>query len=138
MSVTMQILIVDLSGSLCNSCGSVKVCLRFQNWVTLSIFRSRGLIWLLGHAGVQLCPFCADLNVQLCGSEICRCRRYFVHHFVWQCGSDTFVWLPFIISAAPNFVSDPDPLVLKAYTPGYVKSQIDLLKRQKKFTTKLV
>ena len=28
--------------------------------------------------------------------------------------------------------------MLKAYTPGYVQSQIDLLKRQKKFTTKLV
>ena len=57
---------------------------------------------------------------------------------MWQCSSDMFVQLPFIISAAPNFVSDPDPLVLKAYTPGYVQSQIDLLKRQKKFTTKLV
>ena len=55
-----------------------------------------------------------------------------------QCGSVSFVWLPFIIRAAPNFVSDPDPLVLKAYTPAYVQSQIDLLKRQKKFTEKLV
>ena len=87
---------------------------------------------------MQLCLFCADLNVQLCGSKICHCRHYFVHCFMRQCGSDTFVRLPFIISAAPNFVSDPDPLVLKAYTPGYVQSQIDLLKRQKKFTTKLV
>ena len=87
---------------------------------------------------MQLCLFCADLNVQLCGSEICHCRRYFVHRFVWQCSSDTFVRLPFIICVAPNFISDPDPLVLKAYTPAYVQSQIDLLKRQKKFTTKLV
>ena len=55
-----------------------------------------------------------------------------------RCGSVTFMLLPFIICAAPNFISDPDPLVLKAYTPGYVQSQIDLLKRQKKFTTKLV
>ena len=55
-----------------------------------------------------------------------------------QCGSVSFVRLPFIIRAAPNFVSDPDPLVLKAYTPAYVQSQLDLLKRQKKFTTKLV
>ena len=55
-----------------------------------------------------------------------------------QCGSVIFVQLPFIICAAPNFVSDPDPLVLKAYTPAYVQSQIDLLKRQKKFTEKLV
>ena len=55
-----------------------------------------------------------------------------------RCGSVTFVRLHFIICAAPNFVSDPDPLVLNAYTPGYVQSQIDLLKRQKKFTTKLV
>ena len=55
-----------------------------------------------------------------------------------RCGSVTFVRLLFIICAAPNFVSDPDPLVLKVYTPGYVQSQIDLLKRQKKFTTKLV
>ena len=87
---------------------------------------------------MRLCLFRADLNVQLCGSEICHCRRYFVHHFVRQCGSVTFVRLPFIICEARNFVSDPDPLVLKAYTPGYVQSQIDLLKRQKKFTTKLV
>ena len=129
---------VDLCGSLCNSCGSVKVSLRFQNWVTRSIFRFRGLTWSLGRAGVRLCLFCADLKVQLCGSEICRCRRYFVHRFVRRCGSVTFVRLLFIICAAPNFVSDPDPLVLKAYTPGYVQSQIDLLKRQKKFTTKLV
>ena len=85
-----------------------------------------------------LCPFRAVLNVQLCSSEICHCRRCCIHHFVWQCGSVTFVRLPFIICAALNFVSDPDPLVLKAYTPGYVQSQIDLLKRQKKFTTKLV
>ena len=28
--------------------------------------------------------------------------------------------------------------MLKAYTPAYVQSQIDLLKRQKKFTTKLI
>ena len=62
----------------------------------------------------------------------------FFLHFVWQCGSVIFVRLPFIIRAAPNFVSHPDPLVLKAYTPAYVQSQIDLLKRQKKFTTKLV
>ena len=55
-----------------------------------------------------------------------------------RCGSVIFVRLPFIIHAAPNFVSDPDPLVLKAYTPAYVQSQIDLLKRQKKFTEKLV
>ena len=55
-----------------------------------------------------------------------------------RCGSVSFVRLPFIICAAPNFVSDPDPLVLKAYTPAYVQSQIDLLKRQKKFTEKLV
>ena len=55
-----------------------------------------------------------------------------------RCGSVIFVQLPFIICVAPNFVSDPDPLVLKAYTPAYVQSQIDLLKRQKKFTEKLV
>ena len=55
-----------------------------------------------------------------------------------RCSSVSFVRLLFIIRAAPNFVSDPDPLVLKAYTPAYVQSQIDLLKRQKKFTTKLV
>ena len=55
-----------------------------------------------------------------------------------RCGSVIFMRLPFIICAAPNFVSDPDPLVLKAYTPAYVQSQIDLLKRQKKFTEKLV
>ena len=67
--------------------------------------------------------------MKLCGSEISRCRRYFVHRFVRQCGSVTFVRLPFISCAAPNFVSDPDPLVLKAYTPAYVQSQIDLLKR---------
>ena len=72
------------------------------------------------------------------GSQLRHCRCYFVRHSVQWCGSVTFVWLPFIISAAPNFVSDLDPLVLKAYTPGYVQSQIDLLKRQKKFTTKLV
>ena len=54
------------------------------------------------------------------------------------CGSVSFMWFSFIICAAPNFVSDPDPLVLKAYTPAYVQSQIDLLKRQKKFTEKLV
>ena len=47
-----------------------------------------------------------------------------------QCGSVSFVRVPFIIRA--------DPLVLKAYTPAYVQSQLDLLKRQKKFTTKLV
>ena len=88
--------------------------------------------------GVWLCLFCADLSVELCGSKISRCHRYFVHRFVRQCGSVTFVRLPFIICVAPNFVSDPDPLVLKAYTPAYVQSQIDLLKRQKKFTTKLV
>ena len=58
--------------------------------------------------------------------------------FVRRCGSVIFVQLPFITRAAPNFVSDPDPLVLKAYTPAYVQSQIDLLKRQKKFTEKLV
>ena len=74
----------------------------------------------------------------MCGSELCRCHRYFVRRFVRRCGSVTFVRLPFIICAAPNFISDPDPLVLKAYTPGYVQSKIDLLKRQKKFTTKLV
>ena len=55
-----------------------------------------------------------------------------------RCSSVTFVRLPFIICAAPNFVSDLDPLVLKAYTPAYVQNQIDLLKRQKKFTTKLI
>ena len=55
-----------------------------------------------------------------------------------QCGSVSFVQFSFIIHAAPNFISDPDPLVLKAYTPAYVQSQIDLLKRQKKFTTKLI
>ena len=55
-----------------------------------------------------------------------------------RCSSVSFVQLPFIIRAAPNFVSDLDPLVLKAYTPAYVQSQIDLLKRQKKFTEKLV
>ena len=48
-----------------------------------------------------------------------------------QCGSDTFVQLPFIIGVALNFVSDPDPLVLKAYTPGYVQSQIDLFEEAK-------
>ena len=53
---------------------------------------------------------------------------------MWRCGSISFVWLPFIIRAAPNFISDPDPLVLKAYTPAYVQSQ----KRQKKFTEILV
>ena len=74
----------------------------------------------------------------MCGSEIRHCCRYFVHRFVRRCGSVTFVRLSFIICAAPNFVSDPDPLVLKAHTPGYYQSQIDLLKRQKKFTTKLV
>ena len=55
-----------------------------------------------------------------------------------QCSSVTFMRLPFIKRAAPNFVSDPDRLVLMSYTPAYVQSQIDLLKRQKKFTTKLV
>ena len=35
------------------------------------------------------------------------------------------MWLPFIIRAALNFISDPDPLVLKAYTPAYVQSQIE-------------
>ena len=74
----------------------------------------------------------------MCGSEISHCHHYFFHRFVWQCGSVTFVWLSFIICVAPIFFSDPDPLVLKAYTPGYVQSQIDLLMRQKKFTTKLV
>ena len=74
----------------------------------------------------------------MCGSKIHRCRHYFVHHFVRRCSSVTFVWLFFVISAAPIFFSDPDPLVFKAYTPAYVQSQIDLLKRQKKFTTKLV
>ena len=61
--------------------------------------------------------------------------------FIVLCGGAVlsfFVQLPFIICVAPNFISDPDPLVLKAYTPAYVQSQIDLLKRQKKFTEKLV
>ena len=62
MSVNVRILIVAPCGSLCNSCSSVKACLRFQNWVTWSIFGSRGLIWSLGHVGVWLCLFCADLN----------------------------------------------------------------------------
>ena len=64
-----------------------------------------------------------------------------VNLFIVSCGGvvlSFFVRLPFIIRAAPNFISDPDPLVLKAYTPAYVQSQIDLLKRQKKFTEKLV
>ena len=74
----------------------------------------------------------------MCGSKLRRCRRYFVRRSVWWCGSVIFVQLPFIICAAPNFVSDPDQLVLKAYTPAFVQSQIDLLKRQKKFTTKLI
>ena len=55
-----------------------------------------------------------------------------------RCGSEIFARLRFNFSAALIFFTDPDPLVLKAYTPGYVQSQIDLLKRQKKFTTKLV
>ena len=74
----------------------------------------------------------------MCGSEIHHCCHYFVRRFMRRCGSVIFVRLLFIICAAPNFISDPDPLVLKAYTPAYVQSQIDLLKRQKKFTTKLV
>ena len=57
---------------------------------------------------------------------------------MWLCGSDIFVQLRFVFSVAPIFFSDLDPLVLKAYTPAYVQSHIDLLKRQKKFTTKLV
>ena len=39
--------------------------------------------------------------------------------------------------AAPVFVSEPAPLVLKAYTPAFIQSQLDLLKRQKKFTEKI-
>ena len=73
-----------------------------------------------------------------CAAPKFHCRRYFIHRFVRQCGFVTFVLLLFIICAAPNFITDLDPLVLKVYTPGYVQSQIDLLKRQKKFNTKLV
>ena len=65
MLVTVQILIVDSCGSLCNSCGSVKVCLLFQNWVTWSIFRSRGLTWLLGHVGVRLSVLCRSKRVNV-------------------------------------------------------------------------
>ena len=74
----------------------------------------------------------------MCGSKSHCYRHCCVRCFVRRCGFVIFVWLPFIIRVASNFFSDLDPLVLKAYTPAYVQSQIDLLKRQKKFTEKLV
>ena len=42
-----------------------------------------------------------------------------------------------LIRAAPVFISEPADLALKAYTPAFVQSQLDLLKRQKKFTAKI-
>ena len=42
-----------------------------------------------------------------------------------------------LICAAPVFFVEPADLELKAYTPAFVQSQLDLLKRQKKFTEKI-
>ena len=42
-----------------------------------------------------------------------------------------------LICVAPVFVAELAPLELKAYTPAFVQSQLDLLKRQKKFTEKI-
>ena len=56
------------------------------------------------------CVFVRLKNLSL-PSSLCSCP------FVRWCSSVLFVWLPFIIHAAPNFFSDPDPLVLKALHP---------------------